>query len=127
MIKSTSNKVFTLLSFLFITCSCDNSIESETSNEGSYSTLNITADLPSVYTKIYNASDVYLKGNFVIIQVNGAPDHKSPYFNSSDNLYEAYSGSNSAFKLNPNKIASFDFTYSIPLNPSPATGLNRIL
>ena len=29
-------------------------------------------DVPEIYQKIYSASDIYLEGDFVVIQVNGS-------------------------------------------------------
>ena len=34
----------------------------------------------SIYKKIYGASEVYQDGDYVVIKVNGRPDHKSPYY-----------------------------------------------
>ena len=76
--------------------------------------------VPEIFKKFYMASSIYLEGSFVVIEVNGAPDHKSPYYNESGK-YEAYNGTNTAFKLNPNRISAFDFKYKIPLNPKEAT------
>ena len=80
-----------------------------------------STELPDVYQKIYGASQIYLDGNFVVIQSNGVPDHGSPYFNSGNSNYEAYNGTNSSFHLNPNRISSQSFTFRIPLNPSKAS------
>ncbi len=107
-----------------LSCSKDESSDSPDASTESSGTLNIAPDVPSVYSKIYNASDIYLKGSNVIIQVNGVPDHNSPYYSSNDEKYEAYNGSNDDFNLNPNRISSFDFTFSIPINPSPASKSN---
>ena len=84
--------------------------------------LTIGDDVPDVYKKIYSASDIYLEGDFVVIQVNGVPDHNSPYFDESDSRHQAYNGSNNNFNLNPNRIdVNSNYTYKIPRNPSPAT------
>ena len=76
--------------------------------------------VPDVFKKFYTASSIYLEGSFVVVEVNGAPDHKSPYYKESS-MYEAYNGSNSSFRLNPNRISKFNFKYKIPLNPKEAT------
>ncbi len=82
-----------------------------------------TTDLPNVYKKIYGASDVYLEGDFVVVQSNGLPDHKSPYYQNTQwsDKYEAYNGSNGNWNQNPNTIASGNMTFKIPLNPKEAT------
>lgn len=80
------------------------------------------SEVPAVYKKIYGASDMYVEGNFIVIKVNGRPDHKSPYYQNTQwsSLYEAYNGSNSSFQLNPNRIASFNYTFKIPKSPASA-------
>ena len=77
---------------------------------------------PEIYQKIYSASDMYLEDGFVVIQVNGVPDHNSPYFDASDDRNVAYSGTNENFNLNPNRIdLNANYTYKIPLNPTAAS------
>ena len=79
---------------------------------------------PAVYDKIYGASDIYVDGDYVVIKTNGLPDHKSPYYIDTSwesTKYEAYNGNNTQFNLNPNRIASFSYTFKIPLNPSEAS------
>lgn len=73
-----------------------------------------------IYEKIYGATDIYSEGDYVIIKTKGRPDHKSPYYEDTNwegDLYEAYNGSNSKFKINPNRIGEFNYTFKIPLNP----------
>ncbi len=87
-------------------------------------TANTTTPVPSVYKKIYGASDIYVEGDYVVIKVEGRPDHKSPYYQGtswSSTLYEAYNGTNASWSQNPNKIASQNYTYKIPLNPTKAS------
>ena len=79
-------------------------------------------DVPEIYQKIYSASDMYLEDGFVVIQVNGVPDHNSPYFDASDDRNVAYNGTNENFNLNPNRIdLNANYTYKIPLNPTAAS------
>lgn len=80
-----------------------------------------TTTLPDVYKKIYGASSAYVEGNFVVIKSTGIPDHKSPYYATTDSRYEAYNGSNPSFMLNPNRIATQNYTFKIPLNPAEAS------
>ncbi len=82
-----------------------------------------TTTLPDVYKKIYGATSVYAEGDYVYIKSTGVPDHKSPYFQGTAwaaTKYEAYNGTNPMWSQNPNKIASFNFTFKIPLNPQKA-------
>lgn len=76
-------------------------------------------DIPAVYSKIYGATEAYVDGEYVVIKTNGIPDHKSPYYQGTQwsDKYEAYKGTNPKWSQNPNKIASFSFTFKIPLNP----------
>ncbi len=117
---------FSFLVFFTISCgSKDDNSELEENDA-------ISSEVPSVYSKIYKASDIYLEGAFVIIEVNGVPDHNSPYFDEGDSRNIAYDGSNDNFNLNPNRInTTTNYTYKIPLEPSPAssaqpTGLGSI-
>ena len=112
-----TNFFYILIIFLLlINCSKDNSTvsdtseeivsnlndsESEISNSESESlTTNIGEGVPSVFSKIYGASDIYIEDSNIVIKVDGVPDHKSPYFNASDDMYEDYNGSNLNFELN---------------------------
>ena len=99
---------------------------SETDSSYSTDTTETTPEIaeegvPAIFNKMYAASRIYLDGSFVVIKVNGAPDHKSPYYSSNSDLYEAYNGTNTAFNLNPNTIGTFDFEFKIPLNPQEAS------
>jgi len=77
--------------------------------------------VPDVYKKIYGATDLYTDGDYIVIKSNGRPDHKSPYYQGTQwaaTLYEAYNGSNTSFSLNPNRIATANLSFRIPLNPA---------
>ncbi|UQD54872.1 YHYH protein [Flavobacterium sp. K5-23] len=77
--------------------------------------------IPAVYTKIYGANSITTDGTYITIKSNGTPDHKSPYYATSNALYEAYSGTTFTgvtFMKNPNIITTQSFTFKIPLNPS---------
>ncbi len=78
------------------------------------------ASLPAAFSHFSDEVEVYRDGDWVVIQSTGIPDHASPYFGNGDSRYEAYNGSNAAFRLNPNSIAEQQFTLRIPLAPSKA-------
>ena len=123
--KDNSNPVTTDSNENSDTTALFSSNSSNSNDETTESSSTIIGDgVPSVFTKIYGASDIYIEDSNVIIKVNGIPDHKSPYFNTSNNMYEDYNGSNLNFNLNPNKITGFDFTYKIPLNPKKSDKSN---
>lgn len=76
--------------------------------------------VPNVYTKIYGASSITSDGTYITIKTNGVPDHKSPYYPTTNPLYEAYSGTTFGgytFNKNPNSIATQSFIFKIPVNP----------
>ncbi|MFT5512170.1 MAG: hypothetical protein ACI8SE_000567, partial [Bacteroidia bacterium] len=82
-------------------------------------TTNTTEDALAIYKSIYGATEVYQDGDFVVIKSNGLPDHKSPYYQGTQwsDLYQAYNGTNPSWKQNPNKIASSNYVFRIPMNP----------
>lgn len=99
--------------FMFILLICCKGKNSETPA--------IATEVPAVYKKIYGATDIYVEGNYVIIKSNGRPDHKSPYYQGTQwdaTLKESYNGTNANFQLNPNRIATQNFTFKIPLKPT---------
>ena len=109
---------FLILSLILLFNNCSKSDSNEDSSSNSQETSESTTDnnsnvveegVPEVFKKIYAASRVYLDGNNVVIEVDGAPDHKSPYYSRNHELYEPYNGSNTNFNQNPNSIKTFDF------------------
>jgi hypothetical protein len=82
------------------------------------STTTTPATLPAIYSKFNSALQVYTEGNYVVIKTNSVPDHKSPYFATSDPRYEAYNGTNPNFMLNPNRIIDQSLTFKIPITPA---------
>src|SRR5215510_5492265 len=111
-----------ILSFILITVAIGLSafIACKKSNTASGSSTTV----PSVYKKIYGATDMYVDGNYIVIKTTSLPDHKSPYYQGTTwaaTKYEAYNGSNSSFMLNPNRIAQVNLTFRIPLNPTVAS------
>jgi hypothetical protein len=81
------------------------------------------APVPDSYKKIYGAISITSDGNFVYIKANGLPDHKSVYYNSSNALYEGFSGATfkgTNFSKNPNSISSQSYTFKIPVTPAEA-------
>jgi hypothetical protein len=78
--------------------------------------------LPAPWKKFTSNSGVTatIEGSNVVVRTSTVPDHRSPYFAMTDSRYEAYNGTNPAFMLNPNRIASQQIVLRIPLNPSPA-------
>lgn len=97
--------------------SCSKSTADTTTNTTITTTI---TTLPDIYKRIYGAKSVTLDGAYVVINTVDLPDHKSPYYSDSTK-YEAYNGSNSKFNLNPNRIASQNITFRIPVSPKEAS------
>ncbi|KOY87419.1 hypothetical protein AD998_15875 [bacterium 336/3] len=91
-------------------------------------------NVPAVYSKIYGATSITSDGTYIIIKTNGTPDHKSVYYANGNSLYENFSGTTFGgvtFAKNPNSIATQNYTFKIPINPTvssthPATPLGAI-
>ncbi len=64
---------------------------------------------------------VTTNGNTVTFRTQNLPNHKSPYWPTNNALYEAYNGTNTNFRINPNSISSQNISITVPLNPSEAT------
>ena len=61
-----------------------------------------------------------VNGTIVTFTTNDLPNHTSPYWPSNNPLHEAYNGTNANFNLNPNRISTQNFTFTISLNPTEA-------
>jgi hypothetical protein len=105
-----------LLGTLFFSCS---------TNDSTVTPVAATSiEVPSVYKKIYGASSVTSDGTTISIKVNGLPDHKSPYYATTNSLYQSYSGvtfGGLVFIKNPNSIIEQSGIFKIPINPKMAT------
>ena len=87
-------------------------------------TTTTTSSSLDIYKKIYGASSITQDGDYVVIKCNGVPDHKSPYFKTTQwesTKYEAYNGSNPKWGQNPNVIGSQTYTFRIPMSPKEAS------
>jgi YHYH protein len=77
-------------------------------------------EVPAVYKKIYGATSINSDGTYITFKTKNLPDHKSPYYATSNALYEAYTGTTfggTTFNKNPNSISEISATVKIPLNP----------
>ncbi|MFN7980935.1 MAG: YHYH protein [Vicinamibacterales bacterium] len=82
------------------------------------STTQSSTTLPSAYARFGSAASVSLEGTTVVIRTTDVPDHKSPYFGSSDANYEA---PQSGMQVNPNRISSQNIVFRVPVSPAAAT------
>ena len=81
-------------------------------------------DISVLVSKFYNteALTITVEDEYVIIESGNLPDHKSMYYDQSNDLYESYEEpDNPDFKKNPNSIEVQDFVYKIPRFPVEAT------
>lgn len=137
-IKSLS--IFKIVAFLFISlfvlqsCGSDDDGSSVDTDSGSVSTDSdfiITDDPVDTTTGIHAAfaefdedyTDVYLSGNNVVIETNGYPNHTTPYYSESHDLYVAPTVTSEA-QMTPTRIdtsgRNFDSTLTVSQSPSLA-------
>jgi hypothetical protein len=69
----------------------------------------------------YGATNVSAKidGDFLVVTTTTVPDHKSPYFASTDSRYEA--NTDGSFRKAPNSIVEGNVTFKIPIKPKKST------
>ena len=93
---------------------CGSSDDDETVAATSY-------DITPILSKFSGTGlTVSVNGNTVTFTTQNLPDHKSPYWPTTNALYEAYNGTNSSFNLNPNSISTQNISITVPLNPAEA-------
>ena len=80
-------------------------------------------DITPILTMFDNidAISYSVNSNTVTFTTTDVPNHTSPYFETTNDLYEAYNGTNTSWNKNPNVIVEQNITITIPLNPSAAT------
>lgn len=76
--------------------------------------------IPAAFKLFDESMEMYVEGDYMVIESDNVPNHPSPYFSTSDSRYEAYNGSNTSYSQNPNRIEEQTFVYRIPLNPAEA-------
>lgn len=106
------NQIF-FLALLLSSFSC--------SDNGSDSPNEETGEVPAIFQKFTDNVNVYVDGDYLVIETDDLPNHPSPYFSQSDSRYEAYNGSNNNYQQNPNSIVEQSMTLRIPLSPQPAS------
>ena len=72
-------------------------------------------ELPAGFTKfISEYTDVYVSGDYVVVESTGVPNHSSPYWGAGHTNYSTPHLND----CNPNKISEQNFKFYIPLNPA---------
>lgn len=105
-------KTLSSLTILILLASC--------SKSSSTTTTTSSVAVPAIYAKIYGAISITNDGTYITIKTKDLPDHKSPYYASTNALYEAYTGTTFGgytFNKNPNLIIEQSGTFKIPVNP----------
>lgn len=80
-------------------------------------TTTTAAGVPPAFKAYTSDVLVAVDGNFITLTATGIPNHKSPYFATSDARYEAYAGSNPGFAKGPGSIVETRYVMRIPLHP----------
>ncbi len=109
-------KMVSFFSFIVFFMNCS---KTDTTTTTTIVTPSSNLAVPTVYLKIYGASSITNDGNYITIKTKNLPDHKSPYYPTTNSLYEAYSGPTFTgvnFMKNPNSIVEQSATYKIPVN-----------
>jgi len=106
-------KILFLSILLFIFC-CKN----EENSQNIESLVDTDYDITKLLSHFDGTGLTYeINNNIAIFYTQDLPNHTSPYWDSSNELYEAYNGVNNDFNINPNKIKSQEITINIPLFP----------
>jgi YHYH protein len=118
-------KITIILFTIFGVIACKKTEETSPSTTTT-TTTSSGVDISVLKDKFYSTSafsstaTAKVEGDFLVITTNGIPDHKSPYFGSTDTRYELYNGTNTKFKINPNAIVAQSLVFKIPLKPTEA-------
>jgi hypothetical protein len=116
-----THKIIYVLMLSFLTTACSKSVTTSTTTT---TAPIVSASVPDVYKKIYGATSITSDGTYITIKSNGAPDHKSSYYATSNALYDNFSGTTFGgynFAKNPNSIAEKSYIFKIPVAPKVAT------
>ena len=102
------------LATAFIAANCSNSLSTP------YCLTSMGDGVSSTFSNNFNCSQVSVSGTNHLFKSSNLPNHKSYYYGSSSNLYEALPTGNTA--AGKNQISSQNFKYTIPTTGTLATG-----
>ena len=109
-----------LMAIIFIACS--NGDDSGTLAEEDEQPADTDYDITSILSKFEGTGLSYaVNGNTVTFTTQDLPNHTSPYWPTSNPLYEAYNGTNSSWNQNPGSIGAQNIVFTITLNPAEAS------
>ena len=91
-------------------------------NNGGGNSGGNNTDLPMGFSKFIDAyTDVYVSGDYVVVETTGVPNHSSPYWGAG---HPNYSSPQSGMNVNPNIITAQNFKFYIPLSPTVASSVS---
>jgi YHYH protein len=107
-----------LLGLVILSCKTTDSVEPTTIT--GTSTTNYGQIMLKAFTD-YNAPGVTanIDGDYLVITTTGIPDHKSPYFATTDSRYE--NSTNPSFRRVPTTLTTVNKTFRIPIKPTVST------
>lgn len=118
--KATKRLLILPILAFYILIACSKSDDSNSNNDDTGANTNY--DISSILNKFEGTGLSFaVNGNTVTFTTQDLPNHTSPYWPTSNPLYEAYNGTNTNWNQNPNEISTQNVVLSIPLNPSEAT------
>ncbi|MFI1743746.1 YHYH protein [Thalassobellus sediminis] len=114
--------IFLLTIFVFIFIACSNEDDSNLmENEDIETVVDTDYDITSILSKFEGTGLSYaVNGNTVTFTTQDLPNHTSPYWPTDNPLHADYNGTNSNFRLNPNRITTQNIVFTITLNPKEA-------
>lgn len=123
IIKASLTRNCICFLLIFTLMSCSSSDNSETMEEAEEEVLpEADYDISAILTKFEGTGLSYaVNGNTVTFTTKDLPNHTSPYFETSNPLYEAYNGTNSSWNKNPNTISEQNIVFTITLKPEEAS------
>jgi hypothetical protein len=115
------SKIMLSILVLFFAIACKKTEEATTSTSSTTMDISILKDKFYSTSAFSSTATATVEGDFLVVKTNGIPDHKSPYYATTDARYEAYNGTNTRYFKIPNSIVTQSYTFKIPLKPTSAT------
>ena len=115
------NKILILCMMALMACDASTTMGTSSTNNNSDGTGTggnnngggNNTDLPMGFAKFFEGyTDVYISGDYVVVETTGVPNHNSPYWGAGNPNYESH---HSGMNVNPNTITTQNFKFYIPL------------
>ncbi len=115
--KKLFNPIVLISSLLIMAMACTKTDTPVSNNSNSTGT-----DELAIYKKVYGATSIYTQvindTTFVVFTTVDTPDHKSPYYKTTQWESRKYiADTASSFKINPSVIVQQSLVFKIPLHP----------